>query len=64
MIPGVTHLPRPSITRALDGTAMEASPTAAMRPSAMTTTPSSICSPVAVSTVAWTIAVACAGSGL
>ncbi len=63
MIPGVTHLPWPSMTVAPAGTATSL-PTATILPPENTTVPPSICSPVAVRTVAPTTAVGAEGRAL
>jgi len=62
MMPGVTHLPWPSMTSAPAGGARLA-PTATILPWSKTTVPLSICWPVAVSTVAPTMAVNRPGRG-
>ena len=57
MIPGVTHLPVPSISCAPHGEARSGPPTAWTMPSAKTTVPSLICWPSPLKTVAWRMTV-------
>ena len=61
MIPGVTHLPVPSISTAPAGLASSGPPTAWMTPSAKTTVPSSYRLPSPSNTVAWRITVSTPG---
>ncbi len=63
MTPGVTHLPRASITVAPGGASIDASPTASIKPPRRRRLPCGILSPAAVRIVAFAMKTGDCGSG-